>query len=128
MSEFTHRLPHQPWSKPSRNEDQYFRLEDFRRRMEKAREREAARTHEERQRWLDAHQGHCPRCGSSLERITLAEGTADQCPGCLGVWLDHELFDRLTHPHEENKYLTGIFRGLLLQYTTGAVKPPRPKP
>ncbi|MHB1193893.1 MAG: TFIIB-type zinc ribbon-containing protein [Longimicrobiales bacterium] len=127
MSEFTHRLPHQPWPKPSRNEDKYFHLEDFRKRMEAAREREAARAQDERQRWLDAHQGHCPRCGSRLERITLEEGSADQCPGCLGVWLDHGLFDRLTHPHEENQYLTGILRGLLLQFTTGDLKTPHPK-
>lgn len=125
MSEFTHRLSHQPWSKPSRNEDAYFRQEDFRKRMEAARQREAERAHEERERWLESHRGHCPSCGSLLERITLEEGSADQCPSCLGVWLDHSLFDQLTHPHEENQYLTGIFRGLLLQFTTGDLaKPP----
>lgn len=127
MSEFTHRLPHQSWSKPSRNEEGYFRQEDFRKRMEAARQREAERAHEERQRWLEQHQGHCPRCGSRLERISVDDGSAEQCPTCLGVWLDHGLFDRLTHPHEENQYLTGIFRGLFLQFTTGELKPHPPK-
>lgn len=131
MSEFTHRLPHQPWSKPSRSESEYFHREDFRKRMEAARQREAEREHEERRRWLEAHQGHCPRCGSGLERITLEAGSVDQCPSCLGVWLDHGLFDRLTHPQEKNAYLTGIFRGYLLQWTTGELKKPpssRPTP
>lgn len=127
MSEFTHRLPHQPWSKPSRNEDQYFRQEDFRKRMESARQREAERAHEERRLWLEAHQGHCPKCGSRLERVTVDDGSADQCPSCLGVWLDHELFDRLTHPHEKNEYLTGIFRGILLQFSSPEVKAQLPK-
>ena len=57
--------------------------------MEAARHREAERAHEERRRWLEAHQGHCPTCGSRLERITLGGETADRCPSCLGVWLDH---------------------------------------
>lgn len=122
MSEFTHRMPHQPWSKPSRNEDQYFLREDFRRRMEAARQREAERAEEGRRRWLEAHQGHCPKCGSRLERITVDDGSADQCPSCLGVWLDRDVFDRLTHPHAKNEYLTGIFRGILLQWTTGEVR------
>ena len=126
MSEFTHRLPHQPWSKPSRNEDQYFRREDFRKRMNAAREREARRELAERTRWLDEHQGHCPECGGVLEGMTTADGSADQCPNCLGVWLDHETFDRLTHPRERNRYFAGILREMLLEWTTGAVKVDRP--
>jgi len=85
IGEFTHRLSHQPWSKPSRSEEEYFHREDFRTRMDAARHREAERAHEERLRWLEARQGHCPRCGSRLERITLQGETADQCPSCLGV-------------------------------------------
>lgn len=122
MSEFTHRLPHQPWPKPSRNEDRYFIQEEFRKRMAAAREREARREAEERRRWLEAHRDHCPKCGSRLEEVRTPEGSADQCPQCLGVWLDHATFDRLTHAEEKNTYLTGIFREMLLQYTTGEVK------
>lgn len=121
MSEFTHRLPHQPWSKPSKNEDQYFLLEEFRKRMEAARHREALRDKEDRDRWLDSHRGHCPKCGGRLEPLQTEDGSADQCPNCLGVWLDHETFDRLTHPHDKNEYLTGILRELFLQWTTGEV-------
>jgi len=122
MSEFTHRLPHQPWSKPSRNEQEYFRREEFQKRMAAARSREAAREQEERQRLLDTHAGRCPRCGGRLEEIRTAEGAAEQCPNCLGVWLDHEMFNRLTHPSEQNTYLTGILREVILQWTTGDVQ------
>jgi Zn-finger nucleic acid-binding protein len=119
MSEFTHRLPHQPWPKPSRNEDHYFHREEFRQRMEAARHREARREMEDRKRWLAEHEGHCPGCGGVLEPIDTGDGSAQQCPNCLGVWLDHETFDRLTHPHEKNEYLTGILREMLLEWTTG---------
>ena len=127
MSEFTHRLPHQPWPKPSRNEDEYFRREEFRKRMEAARVAEARREEEERLRWMDAHGDHCPKCGGRLEEIQTPEGSADQCPHCLGVWMDQRTFDRLTHQEEKNTYLTAIFREMFLQYTTGEVKALPPK-
>lgn len=123
MSEFTHRLPHQPWSKPSRNEQEYFQREEFKSRMALARERESRHAEEERRRWLEAHANHCPKCGAHLEAIRTEEGQADQCPSCLGVWLDHGMFDRLTHPEKkQDDYLTGIFREVLLQYTTGRLQ------
>jgi Zn-finger nucleic acid-binding protein len=124
MSEFTHRLPHQPWSKPSRNEQEYFHRAEFRSRMSMAREREAAREAEERRKWLDAHGGHCPKCGGVLEEIRGPEGKADQCPNCLGVWLDHQAFERLTHPEEKDSYLGGILREVILEWTTGDVSRP----
>ena len=38
----------------------------------------------------------CPRCESeTLEAKLLADTLIDQCPGCGGVWLDHEVLDRL---------------------------------
>jgi hypothetical protein len=125
MTEFTHRLPHQPWSKPSRNEEEYFHRDEFRHRMELARQREAEREGDERARWLESHRNHCPKCGSRLEVMETEDARADQCPQCLGVWLDHDTFDRLTHPEEKNAYLTMVFRDILLQFTTGKVKPAR---
>lgn len=118
MSEFMHKLPHSAWSKPSRNEEEYFHMREFGQRMEKARRREASRAQDERRRLLELHQGHCPRCGAGLEGIRLAQGGAQQCPNCLGVWMDHETFDRLTHPVEKDDYLTGMLREVLLQFAT----------
>jgi MoaA/NifB/PqqE/SkfB family radical SAM enzyme len=122
MSKLTHRLSHQGWDKPSRNEREYFHREEFRHRMDAARDRETERADDERNRWLEEHGGHCPRCAGRLEALRTPEGTVEQCPNCLGVWMDHELFDHLTHPERErDDYLTGIFREVILQYTTGAV-------
>ena len=123
MSEFTHRLPHSGWSKPSRNEQDYFHREEFRARMDAARHREAQRALEERAKWLDDHRDRCPKCGGTLEVVDTADARVDQCANCLGVWLDHETFDTLTHPQGKNEYLTGILREVLLQYTTGRVNP-----
>jgi hypothetical protein len=123
MSEFTHRLPHQPWSKPSRNEEEYFHRDEFRHRMEVARQRETDRAAAERERWLESHRDRCPKCGGHLQLVETDHARADQCPKCLGVWLDHETFDQLTHPHQKNAYLTMVFRDILLQFTTGKVNP-----
>ena len=124
MSKFTHRLPHQPWSKPSRNEEEYFRREEFRKRMEKARAKEARRADAERRDLVDRHGDRCPACGGELEAMEMPEGRADQCPNCLGVWMDHETFDALTHPEHPNEFLTNIFRANLLQFTTGRLPHP----
>jgi hypothetical protein len=126
MPEFTHRLPHQPWGKPSRNEEEYFHREALKSRMAVAREREARSAQELRRRWLEDHANHCPKCGGHLEEIRMVEATADQCPSCLGVWLDRDTFDRLTHPEKpRDDYLTAILREVFLEYTTGTVTPPK---
>ncbi len=125
MSEFTHRLPHQSWSKPSRNEEEYFHRSEFKNRMAAARDREARRADDERRHWVAAHGGHCPKCGAKLEEIQTPDGHADQCPNCLGVWIDSDTFARVTHPEKKSEdYLTSIFREMILQYTTGGMTPP----
>ncbi len=121
MTEFTHRLPHEPWRKPSRNEDEYFREKEFRERMRAAQEREARREATERAERMERHAGHCPGCAAPLQPLELEAGSAQQCPSCMGVWMDHETFDHLTHPDEPNEYLTGILRGLFLDFTTGTL-------
>ncbi|MFQ5536933.1 MAG: zf-TFIIB domain-containing protein [Gemmatimonadota bacterium] len=127
MNPFTHRLPHQPWPKPSRNEEEYFHLEEFRQRMSLARRREAQRQAEERRRLQERYQDRCPRCGVELEAMETEGARADQCPNCLGVWLDHETFDRLTGRETRNDVLTSMFRDMLLQYTTGRIHPAEEK-
>lgn len=127
MSEFTHRIPHSGGVKPSRNEEEYFRREQIRQRMELARKREEERATAERWAWLRQHSGCCPDCGSRLQEVHVGHTNVDQCPRCLGVWMDHTVFDRLTHPDEANAYLTDLFRGVLLQYTTGKLPGERPR-
>ncbi len=37
----------------------------------------------------------CPRCEQPLEAVLLADTLVDQCLACGGVWLDHEVLNRL---------------------------------
>ncbi|MGD2067676.1 MAG: zf-TFIIB domain-containing protein [Gemmatimonadota bacterium] len=122
MYEFTHRLPHQPFRPGGRNEDAYFAREEVERRMQRARERQAALDQEEKERLRTLHHDRCPECGSPLERVRMAEGEVRQCATCLGVFMEHDLFARLTHPEsEERGYLANLLSGLLLDFTLGSV-------
>lgn len=118
MYEFTHRLPHEPWRKPSRNEEEYFRRRELEARLKRAWEREMAREAEERRRFREFHQDRCPSCAERLEVIRIRESEARQCPECRGVWLDRELFDTLTH--RERSPLAELFRSQILEYSLGA--------
>ena len=31
---------------------------------------------------------HCPKCKAQMDQVALAEGVADRCPGCQGLWFD----------------------------------------
>ncbi|MBI4540211.1 MAG: zf-TFIIB domain-containing protein [Gemmatimonadetes bacterium] len=117
MHEFTHRLPHEPWSKPSRNEEEYFRRLEYETRLEAARHREEQRQAEERERTKELHKDHCPRCGSRLVHVRLRDAWADQCPSCRGIWLDRDMFELFTH--RVRTPLAEWFRSTLLQHSLG---------
>lgn len=123
MPGFTHRLPREPWPKPSRNEEEYFRRREFRDRMEQARKREERRAAGERDRLRELYGGRCPRCGIPLEQVRLRERErekwADQCPVCRGIWLDREMFEALTR--RERSTLGEYLREVLLQHSLGRI-------
>lgn len=120
MYEFTHRLPHEPFRPGSRNEDEYFARLEIERRMELARQRRSRREREEQERRRRLHHDHCPECGGALEHARVREGEVRQCAACRGVWMDSDLFARLTHPAGEDRgYLANLLSGLLLDHTLG---------
>ena len=121
MYEFTHRIPHQAWEKPSRNEDAWFRRQELERRLARLRERRRARREARRRELRSRVRGHCPECGSRLRHIRVREGEADQCVGCQGVFMDRALFETLTHP--EDSHLTRVLRSVVLQYSLGRLNP-----
>ncbi len=69
---------------PSKNEDEYFLLQDaelIKAQREKLdAEREAATRR--------AHFMKCPKCGADLKVQTLKNVSVDVCPDCKGLWLD----------------------------------------
>lgn len=120
---FTHRLPHGPWDKPSRNEEEYFRRLEIEKRREAARRREDERAAEERERLKQLHKGHCPTCGAKLVHIRLRDVWADQCASCGGIWLDREMFELFTY--RKRGPLADWFRSVLLEHSLGEL--PREK-
>lgn len=77
-----------PTSKPSQNEDDYFRKQDMeliaRRKAEADRQR-AAREKDERRA---AHFMKCPKCGGDLGTEVYHNIQVDRCNDCKGVWFD----------------------------------------
>lgn len=121
MGSFTYRLHHEPFRKPSKNEEEYFHRKKFEERRMEARRKAEDRGDEERMRLMELHRNRCPRCGEKLEHIRIKKAWADQCPVCEGVWLDREVFCLLTHQKE--RVLTDIFRYILLDKSMGEIHP-----
>ncbi len=119
MGPFTYRLHHEAFRKPSKNEEEYFHRRRFEERRAEARKRAERRAEEERQSLRDLHWNHCPRCGETLAHIRIRDAWADQCPVCEGVWLDREIFRRLTH--EKERPLAAMFRWMLVDQSMGAL-------
>jgi len=119
MSSFTYRLHHEPFRKPSKNEEEYFLREDFEKRRSEARQKAEKRADEDRQRLRELHRERCPRCGERLEHVRIRKLWADQCPVCEGVWLDREVFFLLTHQKEEP--LAAMFHWMLVEQGMGDI-------
>jgi hypothetical protein len=117
MGALTYRLHHEPFRKPSKNEEEYFHREAFEKRRSEARLTAERRADEERERLKEAHRDRCPRCGERLEHIRIRKLWADQCPVCEGVWLDRSVFCVLTH--EKEQPLAAMFRWMLVDQCMG---------
>jgi len=117
MAPFTYRLHHEPFRKPSKNEEEYFHRQVFHARKAAARKRARERADEDREQLRELHRNRCPRCGEMLESFRTRRVQADQCPVCGGVWLAKEVFDSLTH--EKGRHLSALFRYVLAEQTMG---------
>jgi predicted Zn-ribbon and HTH transcriptional regulator len=120
MGAFTYRLPHEPFRKPSKNEEEYFCRGRFAERRTAARQEAEARSSEDRLRLRELHQNRCPRCGEKLEHIRIKKAWADQCPVCEGVWLDRKVFCILTNQREQP--LAAMFRWILVDQCLGDMR------
>jgi predicted Zn-ribbon and HTH transcriptional regulator len=70
--------------KPSKNEDEYFLLQD----AELIKEQRAKLDAEREAATRRAHFMKCPKCGADLKVQTLKNVSVDACPDCKGLWLD----------------------------------------
>ncbi len=98
-------------SKPSRNEEEYFKKVEAERLERK--KQEQARLSQDAER--KSHYMRCPKCGGHLVTEEFQRVQVDRCPDCHGLWLDAGELD-LVMQHEDKGMFTralGDFMGSL---------------
>ncbi len=77
-----------PTSKPSSNEEEYFRKLDQEKLAKHRAEAQAAKAEADRAARKELHWMHCPKCGAGLVTENFRSIQVDRCPECEGVWFD----------------------------------------
>jgi hypothetical protein len=97
--------------KPSENEEDYYARKELDRRRQVAEEAEAARLEQETERHRLLHFMRCPKCGSELQEVGIADVRVDKCVKCEGLWLDKGELEKLQakEPGFTTKFLN-VFR------------------
>jgi predicted Zn-ribbon and HTH transcriptional regulator len=100
MSEFT----------PSRNEDEYFLLQD----QELIKAQRAKLDAERKAAERSKHFMKCPKCGSDLKETELKHVKVDVCPDCKGMWLDSGELDLIGKVRDSamGGFLRDLLKGL----------------
>lgn len=80
---------------PSEKEEQYFKEQELKWRMQKAAEEQARMAEEEKRRLKELHWMHCPKCGQTLTTEKYGTVDIDVCPSCKGLWLDATELDTI---------------------------------
>lgn len=55
----------------------------------------------------------CPKCGARLRHVVARGVTVEECPECLGLWLDHGELEQIAGAEQEGwfaRWLRGEFR------------------
>jgi uncharacterized protein len=81
--------------KPSENEEEYFARQELERRRWMAKESEAAKLEQEKERHRLLHFMRCPKCGTELQEVAFGDVRVDKCFGCEGLWLDNGELEKL---------------------------------
>lgn len=96
--------------KPSKNEDEYFLLQDAElikaQRAKLDADRAAAKRAE--------HFMKCPKCGADIKEQAIGPVKVDLCPECKGMWLDAGELEMITRVKDSaiGGFLKDILKGL----------------
>lgn len=95
---------------PSRNEDEYFLLQDQELIKAQRAKLDAERAAAERRK----HFMKCPKCGADLQEQTLKQVKVDVCPECKGLWLDAGELELVAKVKESamGSFLRDLLKGL----------------
>ena len=80
---------------PSEREEQYFKEQELKQRLQQSGAQQQKAAAEEKQRFKDLHWMHCPKCGQSLLTEKHGAVDVDVCPSCRGLWLDASELDTI---------------------------------
>ena len=58
---------------------------------------------------------HCPKCGTKLTTVNHHDVSVEECPSCLGMWLDRGELEILAQREHEGWLARFIRRGVLRQ-------------
>jgi uncharacterized protein len=58
---------------------------------------------------------HCPKCGTKLNTVNHHDVSVEECPSCLGMWLDRGELEILAQREHEGWLARFIRRGVLRQ-------------
>ncbi len=96
--------------KPSKNEEEYFLLQD----QELLKAQRAKLDAERAAKARSAHFMKCPKCGADIAEQSIGPVKVDVCPECHGMWLDAGELEMITKVKEGaiGGFLKDILKGL----------------
>lgn len=98
--------------KPSENEEQYFKAQELKARLERLAQKQQAETAEQKRQLREQHWMHCPKCGHDLDPEQYGNVEVDVCPCCKGLWLDAQELDAIIAGARRNSFFRGFLKAL----------------
>ena len=97
-------------NKPSKNEEEYFLLQD----QELIKAQRAKLDAEREAKARAAHHMKCPKCGADIAEQSVGPVKVDVCPDCHGMWLDAGELEMITKVKDNavGGFLKDILKGL----------------
>ena len=99
-----------PDFRPSKNEDEYFLLQDAELIKAQRAKLDTDRLAADRR----THHMKCPKCGADLREQEFEHLKVDVCPECRGMWLDAGEIDMIgrVNDHAVGGFIRDLFKGL----------------
>jgi ribosomal protein L37AE/L43A len=98
--------------KPSEKEEQFFREQELKARLQKLEQEQQLLATAEKERLKELHWMHCPKCGQRLAVEKYGKVEIDVCAHCKGLWLDANELNQIMAEHHEKEPLRRFLKVL----------------